>query len=159
MEELLANKKLQLQKHPGKGGWTYLEVPGINRKNRRRFGRVTVKGTLDGYKLNNFILWPMKNGSMFMPVKAEIRKKISKQEGDRVHVVLYLDEGSPELPADFEACLKDEPRAGKKYFALSPEEQRNLCKWLTKSASETVKVERMANAIDSLLNNTKLKMK
>lgn len=40
----------------------------------------------------------MGNGKLFLPVKAEIRKKIKKAEGDKVHVILYPDNEPLEVP-------------------------------------------------------------
>jgi hypothetical protein len=38
----------------------------------------------------------MKNGGMFFPIKADIRKVIKKEAGDRVKITLYRD-AKPEL--------------------------------------------------------------
>ncbi len=40
----------------------------------------------------------MGDGKMFLPVKAEIRKKIKKEAGDWVHVLLYTDNEPLEVP-------------------------------------------------------------
>ena len=45
MEELLINQKYQLEKFPGKGGWTYVILPEIPQNIKRKFGMVKVKGT------------------------------------------------------------------------------------------------------------------
>jgi hypothetical protein len=37
---------------------------------------VQVSGTIDGFEIKRYKLMPMKNGSMFFPVRAEIRKTI-----------------------------------------------------------------------------------
>lgn len=51
----------------------------------------------------------MGNGNLFLPVKAEIRKKIKKQAGDYVHVILYKDDSVFEVPQEIIDCLKLEP--------------------------------------------------
>jgi hypothetical protein len=48
---------------------------------------------------------------IFSAVKAEIRKKIGKKDGDWVHVVLYADNRPTEIPEDFFLCLQEDPIA------------------------------------------------
>src|SRR5665647_646920 len=91
LETPLVDQKYQLQKMSGKGGWTYATIPEISKDKHAYFGWVKVKGTIDDYEINNYHLMPMGNGTLFIPVKAEIRKKIGKNEGDWVHIKLYSE--------------------------------------------------------------------
>ena len=84
----LVNKKYLLEKYPGKGGWTYARIPEILQDKNTPFGWVKVMGSIDGYEIKNYHLMPMGNGQLFLPVKAAIRKKIGKETGDWVQVVL-----------------------------------------------------------------------
>jgi hypothetical protein len=59
---------------------------------------VKVKGSIDSVELKNYRLIPMGNGTLFLPVKAEIRKKINKKEGDFIHVILFEDNDPLEIP-------------------------------------------------------------
>jgi len=59
---------------------------------------VIVRGSIDGYeKIRKYRLMPsggeMESGKghLFLAVKSEIRKKINKQAGDYVHIILYPD--------------------------------------------------------------------
>ncbi|MDX5419677.1 MAG: DUF1905 domain-containing protein, partial [Hymenobacteraceae bacterium] len=74
MPQLLTNKSYQLQKLPGKGGWTYAALPEILPDKHTHFGWVRVNGTIDGFELKSYNLMPMGNGQLFLPVRAEIRK-------------------------------------------------------------------------------------
>ncbi|CAN5681274.1 hypothetical protein BH10BAC2_BH10BAC2_03340 [soil metagenome] len=67
---------------------------------------------------------PMGSGKLFLPVKAEIRKKIKKQEGDMVHVILYPDNEPMAAPEEFKICLKDEPAADEFFQGLTEGEQK-----------------------------------
>lgn len=69
-----------------------------------------VKGTIDSYAFNQYKLMPMGNGRLFLPVKAEIRKKINKKEGDLVHVILYSDESPIVVPDEIIECFRNEPK-------------------------------------------------
>jgi hypothetical protein len=56
MEEPLINQKYQLEKFPGKGGWTYVILPEIRQHIKRKFGMVKVKGRIDDYELMGYNL-------------------------------------------------------------------------------------------------------
>lgn len=52
----LVNKKYLLEKFPGKVGWTYTIIPEILPDKNAPFGWVKVKGSIDGYEINNYHL-------------------------------------------------------------------------------------------------------
>lgn len=81
-----------MEKYPGKGGWTYVVIAEIPKTERARGGFVRVKGLVDNAEINGYNLFPMKDGRMFFPIKADIRKKIKKQAGDQVKIILYRDD-------------------------------------------------------------------
>ena len=98
MEVPLVDKDYLLERTPGNGGWTYAPIPEVPQDKKAPFGWVKVKGSIDGVEIKKHHLMPMGNGELGLSVKAEIRKKIKKQAGDYVHVVLYLDEEPSEIP-------------------------------------------------------------
>ncbi len=105
----LINKEYQLKKFPGKGGWTYAEIPEVPQDKNSPFGWVKVRGSIDGYELKFYKLMPMGNGKLFLPVKAAIRKIIGKQAGDFVSIKLYKDETHITIPDEIVECFKNEP--------------------------------------------------
>ena len=155
MDKPLVNKKYKLQKYPGKGGWVYTVIKEITPDKRAKFGWVQVSGTIDGFELKRYKLMPMKNGSMFFPVRAEIRKTIRKKEGDMVHITLYADNSSIEIPQEFLLCLEDEPAAKQFFFKLSESEQQYYVKWIYTAKQEDTKVKRLAEAIIKLSKRRK----
>jgi hypothetical protein len=94
----LVNKKYKLEKFHGKGGWTFARLPDLTNNKKNPFGWVKVRGTIDDFEIRKYHLMPMGNGKLFLPVKAEIRKKIKKEEGDYVHVILFPDDEPLEVP-------------------------------------------------------------
>src|SRR5688572_23597667 len=120
----LIDKKCILERFPGKGGWTYARIPEIKKNKANPFGWVKVRGTIDGYEIKKYHLMPMGNGKLFLPVKAEIRKKIGKQEGDYVSIILYPDHEPLEVPEEMLLCLQDEPKALKFFNSLSESEKK-----------------------------------
>ena len=73
---------------------------------------------------------PIGNGKLFLPVKAEIRKKIKKEAGDFVHVILYPDNEPIEIPLDMIECLKESPKAYTYFNSLSEGEQKLYMQWI-----------------------------
>jgi Domain of unknown function (DUF1905)/Bacteriocin-protection, YdeI or OmpD-Associated len=149
-ETPLTDKDYLLQKYPGKGGWTFAAIPEIDQDKHAWFGWVKVRGTIDGYEINNYHLMPMGNGTLFLPVKAEIRKKIGKNEGDWVHITLYSQELPKINTEDFYLCLHDDPVAQANFNKLTEKEQTELIEWMYAPKNEQLKVERMAKALDKL---------
>lgn len=156
VEKPLVDSEYLLKKFPGKGGWTYAEIPEVLQDKNTPFGWVKVRGSIDGYELKNYRLAPMGKGRLFLPVRAEIRKKIGKKEGDWVKVVLYADNSPLEIPEDILVCLKDEPQAYAVFTRYTEGEQKAFIDWITSAKKEETKVERIVKTIEKLLREEKL---
>jgi len=154
MEKPLVDKQYLLEKFPGKGGWTFAEIPDIQIGNRA-FGMLKVKGSIDGFEVTNSHLMPLGNGNLMIPIKTEIRKKIKKEVGDWVHIILYANDEPLVTLEDFLLCLHDEPEALRFYQSLNENEQQDYIKWIFSAKAEQTKVERIAKTLDRLVNNQK----
>ena len=154
-EKPLVDKKYRLERFPGKGGWTYASIPEVLQDKHNPFGWVTVKGSIDGYPLKQYKLMPMGNGKLFLPVRAAIRKAIGKQEGDWVRVTLFEDKSALEVPEDFMACLREEPKALAVFEKLTEGQRKLYVDWIYSARKEDTRVDRIVQAIERLSRNLK----
>jgi hypothetical protein len=157
VEKPLVNKKYLLEKYPGKGGWTYAMIPEILQDRKTPFGWVKVKGMIDDIEIKNYRLMPMGNGHLFLPVKAEIRKKIGKKAGDWIKLVLFAGNEPVEIPEELLICLQDDPVAHKFFLNCTEGQQKGYIDWICSAKTESTKVARIAAAINKLAKGEKYK--
>lgn len=151
MDNPLVDKEYQLSKFPGKGGWTYVEIPEILQNKNNPFGWVTVRGCIDDFELKHYKLMPMGNGKLFLPVKAEIRKAIRKQAGDTVRIVLFADNLPIEIPNELLDCFSTEPpELLKRFYKLSQSEQKSFLDWIYSAKKEETKAQRIVSMMEQL---------
>jgi len=156
MDEKLVDKIFLLQKIPGKGGWTYALIPEVKPDKHNHFGWVRVKGSIDGYQFKAYHMLPMGSGSLFLPVKGEIRKKIGKQAGDYVHIILFLDNNPIEVPLEIQECLLDYPKAEGAFRKITEAEKKAFIEWIYAAKKDETKANRIAQMIQMLENNKTL---
>lgn len=157
MEKPLVDKKFLLQKFPGKGGWTYAEIPEIKPDKKAYFNWVKVRGTIDDFEIKQYNLQPMGNGKLFLPVKTAIRKKIKKEAGDWVHVKLYLDNSKLEIPEEIMECFEFEPKETLETFmGFTESERKYYLNWINEAHKEETKIERIATMMKRLSNGLKM---
>lgn len=99
---------------------------------------------------------PLGNNVLFLPVKAEIRKKIKKKAGDWVKIILFRDDDPLEIPEELKVCLEDEPGANRFFHSLSETEQRYYINWIFSAKREETKVSRMTRSVIRLSRGLKL---
>jgi len=155
-EKPLVDKEYLLDKTPGKGGWTYTEIPEVLPDKKSPFSWVKVKGSIDGFDISNYHLMPSGKGTLCLFVKAEIRKKIKKEAGDYVHVILYSDNEPLEVPEELLLCLKDDAEALDFFNSLNESEQHNYVKWIYAAKTDKTKVDRISKTLVKLAKQQKM---
>ena len=98
---------------------------------------------------------PSEKGTLMLSVKSEIRKKIKKQAGDFVHVILYPDNEPLDVPEELLLCLQDDTEALHFFNSLNESEQHNYVKWIYSAKTEQTKVDRIAKTLIRLSKNQK----
>ena len=151
----LVDKKYLLEKCHGKGTWTYTIIPEIPPDKKAPFSWVKVKGSIDGFEISKYHLMPSGKGTLMLFVKSEIRKKIKKQAGDYVHIILYPDNEPLEAPAELLLCLQDDAEALQFFYSLNESEQYSYVKWIYSAKTEQTKVDRIAKTVVKLSKHQK----
>lgn len=154
--EALVEKEYLVQKFEGKGGWTYVVIPEISPSKKSKFGWVRVRGFIDDFEISQYKLMPMGNGSLFLPLKAEIRKKIDKKEGDKVKIILFADDSPLELPDELRLCLEDDPKALENFLKFTDSEQKFYIDWIYSAKKEETKIERIVKTIERVAVGKKM---
>ncbi len=151
MSDFKVEGEYLLEKFPGKGGWTYARIPEIVQDKSKPFGWVVVKGSIDSFELDQYKLMPMGDGKLFLPVKADIRKKIKKQAGDYVRVVLEPVEEHVNIPNEIIECFEMEaPKLLDNFKSLSLGAQKSYLDWIYEAKKEETKVQRITKMMINL---------
>lgn len=148
----LVDREVLLQKFSGRGGWTYAELPKITPPANIPFGWLTVSGSIDEYTLDHHKLMPMGNGNLFLPVKAAIRKKIGKEAGDHVKIILYRDYSPVDIPDEIMDCFRTEsPEVWEHFNKFSETEKKAYLDWIYEAQKEETKIQRIRKMLDKVL--------
>ncbi|MES2515842.1 MAG: YdeI/OmpD-associated family protein [Bacteroidota bacterium] len=156
MKKPLIDKIYTIDKFPGKGGWYFVVIKGIPASKKGKGGMVRVTGTIDDFAIEKYNLMPMREGDLFLPIRAEIRKLLKKKEGDKIHILLHEDNLPLTIPNELQLCFEDEPMAFTFYNSLTDAEQKQYLDWIYSAKKEETRINRMADAINKLLRKEKL---
>lgn len=139
-----------LEKFPGKGGWTYARLPEIEPDKNSPFGWRRVRGTIDSHEISAYHLMPMGNGELFLPVNAQIRKKIKKEAGDTIEVELYRDDLPTEIPQELLAIINDERDLADNFQLYTDSEKKAFVDLIYAAKHEETKARRMAKVLQCI---------
>ncbi len=140
----------KFEKNGEKTGWTYVFIdsveaekinPGVRRSYR-------VKGKIDEIKISQMAMIPMGSGDFIIPLKADLRKQIKKQRGDKVVLQLKVDSTEIKISADFLDCLKEDKAAEKFFLGLTASHQKYFSNWIESAKTIDTKSKRIVQSIE-----------
>jgi hypothetical protein len=144
-----------LQKFEEKGektGWTYIEIPAHIAQQIKPNTKLSfrVKGLIDNFPVKLLALLPMGEGDFIIPMNAQIRKGVHKEEG--AMVTLNLEEDTDELPQSEELmiCLQDEPKALEAFLKMPKGHQNYYAKWIESAKTIETKTKRITMTVNGL---------
>ncbi len=135
-----------------KTGWTYFRIPAAQAQLLKKGQKTSfrVKGYLDKVAISGQAILPMGGGEFILTLKADLRKKLGKRQGDTLVAQLEADEEPFRFDADFLSCLDEEPAAKAQFKSLSPSHQRYFSNWIAEAKTEGTRTKRLAEAINAL---------
>jgi len=143
----------QFQEMGEKTGWSYIRIPAalaqqLKPDNKKSF---RVKGKLDDHSISGVALLPMGEGDFIMALKADIRKKLRKQKGDKLAIQLEVDTKKIEPPKDLLDCLSDEPKALEYFKSLPKSHQNYFGNWIKSAKTAPTRASRIARVVNAML--------
>ncbi|MDR7132612.1 hypothetical protein J2X69_004986 [Algoriphagus sp. 4150] len=148
--QLLVEGQFLLERFQGKGGWTYIKLPGKIITTGKAFGMMKISGTIDNYSFEGKHLLPMGNGFVFLPVAKPIRKVLGKEEGDVVRIKFFQEEIPNKLPQELIDCLKDDPGKFELFGKLSSTDQENWIEYIYSVDDIDARSTRIIKLLNSL---------
>jgi len=139
-----------LSEGPG-GAWTYIAIPFDVHKEYGTRGRVSVKGTINGFAFRNSLA-PMGTGSHCMMVNKSMQAGAKAAPGDTVSVTMQLDkeERTVELPADLKKAFGKNKQAKAAFDDLSFTHRRDFADWVGSAKGEDTKKTRIEKTLQML---------
>jgi hypothetical protein len=137
-----------------KTGWTFLEIDCKEAEQLKPGTKTSfrVKGFIDHVEIKQLALMPVGEGNFILPLKADLRKRLGKEQGAKVRVRLEEDKSEFRLSEDFEVCLGDIPAAKDFFETLSPGHRRYFSNWIESAKTIETKSKRISQAIYGLSN-------
>ena len=135
-----------------KTGWSYIEISHAQAEKLNPGCKVSfrVKGQVDEHAIEKTALLPMGDGGFILPINGTIRRAIHKKAGDKLSVILELDEREIKISADFLKCLKDDPMAFEFFRSLPKGHQNYFSKWIDSAKTTSTKAKRITMAVIAL---------
>ena len=138
-----------LQKHPNLDA-AYVEIPFDAEK---AFGkkRIPVRAVIDGAPYRGTLV-RMGLPCWWLGVTQEIRKKIRKDPGDRVEVILEEDpaERTVDIPEDLQKALDTHLVAANRFASLSYTNRKEYARWVEEAKKEETRKARVERTISML---------
>lgn len=145
-----------VEKFPGKGGWTYVKLDVVLKKEWVKSGWTKVKGIIAGHEIEGYKIAPMGKGLFMLPLKADLRKKTNIKEGDKIYLTLEYDPSTLVVPEELMDCLEHFSKAKTFFLSMTEANQKYYIDWISESKTDETKVNRINRVIDRLLEGKRM---
>jgi hypothetical protein len=137
-----------------RGSGTLLEVPFDVRAVFGR-ARAPVRGTVNGYPFRTTVA--VYGGRYFLGFRREIREAAGFDDGDRLSIVLELDDAprTVEVPEELQAALAADDAAKAAFEGLSYTHRREYVEWVSGAKREETRRARLERAVGMLRDGTR----
>lgn len=144
-----------LERFPYKGGLYYVQFPHSVEELFGTRGSVRVKATFNGLAVNRALI-PKGDGSHYLIVSGEMRRKLGLTLGSPVRVGVVKDENPDEviLPEELEAALDLEPGARATFDGLKVGVRRGMAHWVNSAKSPDVRARRATDMLKRILGGS-----
>lgn len=150
MDYIIKDEKLEIQYIPGNGAWTYQLIIPNTKDIKGKWGDLKVSGTIDGYKIENKNLGPLKNSDKKLALNSEIRNSIKKGAGDTVRVTLSLQNKTTKKDNQIIFDCFTDAGVLSIFQKLNLTMQNELLDGINEAATEDLKVEKILKAVEKL---------
>lgn len=137
-----------------KTGWTYIEIPADIAQQLKPGTKTSfrVRGMLDSCAVSGMALMPKGGGNFIMALKADVRKRLHKNAGAMLHVVIEEDiEYKVEVPDDLQECFDFEPEAQDFFNSLPKSHRDYFIKWIDGAKTSETRAKRIVNTVNAML--------
>ncbi len=141
-----------------KDAWTFLNVPFDVQQAFGSKGRVSVKGTINGFAYRSS-LFPNGDGTHALMVNKEMQKGAGPGPGDTVHVEMDADTEprEVEVPDDLAKVLVKNRAAKAAFEKLAPSHRKEYVRWIEDAKKPETRARRLQQAVEKLVEGKRLK--
>ena len=131
--------------------WTILRVPFSVEKEWGSRGRVSVKGTINGFAYRSSI-FPFGDGTHHMMVNKAMQQGAAAGPGARVEVVMEVDAEprTVEVPKDFQKALGKNAKAKAFFEKPPPSHKRAYVGFIEEAKKPETRARRIEKAVENL---------
>lgn len=143
--------KVRLRPGGTGGRWTIFHVPFDVGKKFGSCGRVSVRGTINGFEYRSSI-FPDGDAGHFMMVNKAMQAAAKVAQGETVNVTMAIDDAPREVqvPAELSRAMKKDVEAQKRFQSLSPSCRREYADWVSQARKQQTRDHRAESAVEML---------
>lgn len=94
----------------------------------------------------------MGDGNYILPINADTRKALRKNEGAVLQVQLEEDRSPFEYPQDIMACLADDETALAFFNSLPESHRKYFIKWIDSARTDSTRINRIGQMVNGCAN-------